>query len=99
MRKLAVLAGCIFTASVFIATAAMGQQTASSTTEPATKPWIAKSDSYTNQLLDIQLKHGPEGGSARGGGHDPRRARPPGEHPRAPVRGAADGLDPPHLRR
>jgi len=66
MRKLAVLAGCVFTASVFIATAAMGQQTASSTTEPATKPWIAKSDSYTNQLLDIQLKHGPEGASAQG---------------------------------
>ena len=61
MRKLAVLGGF-----VLMAMGAVGQQTESSTTMPATKAWIAKSDGYTHQLLDIQLKHGPEGGSAQG---------------------------------
>ena len=31
--------------------------------EPA---WITKSNVFTNTLLDIQLKHGPEGGSRQG---------------------------------
>ncbi|MGA9670492.1 MAG: DUF885 domain-containing protein [Terracidiphilus sp.] len=61
MRKLAVLGGFVLTAM-----SAMGQQTVSSTMVPATKAWIVKSDGYTRQLLDIQLKHGPEGGSVQG---------------------------------
>ena len=60
MRKLAVSG-----AFVFMVMGAMGQQT-SQTTVPPTKAWIAKSDGYTHQILDIQLKHNPEGGSAQG---------------------------------
>jgi uncharacterized protein (DUF885 family) len=60
MRKLAVSA-----AFVFMVMGAMGQQT-SQTTAPPTKAWIAQSDGYTHQILDIQLKHRPEGGSAQG---------------------------------
>jgi hypothetical protein len=60
MRKLAVSG-----AFVFMVMGAMGQQT-SQTTVPPTKAWIANSDGYTHQLLDIQLKHSPEGGSAQG---------------------------------
>ncbi|MGA7925863.1 MAG: DUF885 family protein, partial [Candidatus Sulfotelmatobacter sp.] len=60
MRKLAVSG-----AFVFMVMGAMAQQT-SQTTVPSTKAWIANSDGYTHQLLDIQLKHSPEGGSAQG---------------------------------
>lgn len=42
------------------AVAASGQKA-----EPS-KAWIAESDSYTKTLLDIQLEHGPEGGSQQG---------------------------------
>jgi uncharacterized protein (DUF885 family) len=33
--------------------------------EPS-KAWIAESDAYTKMVLDVQLEHGPEGGSAQG---------------------------------
>jgi Bacterial protein of unknown function (DUF885) len=33
---------------------------------PPDKAWIGISDGYTNQLLAVTLKHGPEGGSAEG---------------------------------
>ena len=39
---------------------AMGQQPS------ADKAWIAKSNAYTQLLLDVQLKHSPEGGSRQG---------------------------------
>jgi len=29
-------------------------------------PWVATSNSYTNQLLTLQMKHHPETGSAQG---------------------------------
>jgi Bacterial protein of unknown function (DUF885) len=32
----------------------------------AEQPWITKSNSYTNTLLDIQFEHSPEGGSRQG---------------------------------
>ena len=34
--------------------------------QPADKAWIAKSNGYTQQLLDVQLKHAPERGSRQG---------------------------------
>ncbi len=43
-------------------TGAVGQQQAPA----ASKAWIAVSDGYTQQLLQVQLRHGPEGGSAQG---------------------------------
>jgi len=61
MRKLVFFGGFVFAVTV-----ALGQQAATPATAPATKAWIARSDSYTHQLLDIQLKHGPEGGSGQG---------------------------------
>ncbi len=30
------------------------------------KAWIDRSNTYTNMILDVQLEHGPEGGSAQG---------------------------------
>jgi uncharacterized protein (DUF885 family) len=36
------------------------------TVEPTVEPWIARSNSYTNQLLDVQLQHSPEEGSREG---------------------------------
>lgn len=41
-------------------------QTAPETARPQTPAWIAKSNSYTQRILDVQLKHSPEGGSAQG---------------------------------
>src|SRR6185369_1347330 len=34
--------------------------------QAADKAWIAKSNAYTQQLLDVQLKHAPERGSRQG---------------------------------
>jgi len=53
----------VFVGFVLAATAAFAQPAAS---PAAPKAWIAKSDAFTHQLLDIQLKHGPEGASAQG---------------------------------
>jgi Bacterial protein of unknown function (DUF885) len=61
MRKLAIFCG-----SVFAVTVALAQQPATPATAAAAKPWIARSDSYTHQLIDVQFKHGPEGGSQEG---------------------------------
>ena len=36
------------------------------TPERAEEPWIARSNSYTNLLLDVQLEHSPEQGSREG---------------------------------
>jgi hypothetical protein len=33
---------------------------------PADKAWIVQSNGYTQMLLDVELKHGPEGGSRQG---------------------------------
>ena len=34
---------------------------------PAPEPaWVTRSNQYTQMLLDVQLKHAPEGGSAQG---------------------------------
>ncbi len=61
MRKIAVLSGIVFGSM-----AAWTQPATSPTNVPATLAWVAKSDSYTKQILDIQLKHGPEGASFQG---------------------------------
>ncbi len=51
-----------------LATAASCAATAQSaaTAESPVEPWIARSNSYTNQLLDVQLQHSPEEGSREG---------------------------------
>jgi len=55
MRVLAGVGVCL----ALTVSGAVGQQAAS-------KTWIAVSDGYTQQLLQVQLRHGPEGGSAQG---------------------------------
>src|ERR1700690_4241087 len=47
----------------FIGVLALGVFCATAHAEQA---WITKSNVFTNTLLDIQLKHGPEGGSRQG---------------------------------
>jgi Bacterial protein of unknown function (DUF885) len=47
----------------FIGLLALGIFCATAQAEPA---WITKSNSFTNTLLDIQFKHGPENGSQQG---------------------------------
>ena len=44
-------------------TAVAAKPVAAAAVEPA---WIARSNRYTQTLLDIQLRHSPEGGSAEG---------------------------------
>lgn len=61
MRSIAGLSVCV----VLGITGAMAQQTPRATGTPS-KAWIAVSDGYTQQLLAVQLKHHPEGGSAEG---------------------------------
>jgi uncharacterized protein (DUF885 family) len=61
MRGIAGLSVCM----VLGMTGAMSQQTPRATGTPS-KAWIAVSDGYTQQLLAVQLKHHPEGGSAEG---------------------------------
>ena len=49
--------------------AALAQIKPNSPSVPAPAPeraWIVRSDSYTQLLLDVQLKHGPEGASYEG---------------------------------
>lgn len=54
-------------------TGAVGQQQAPA----ASKAWIAVSDGYTQQLLQVRLRHGPEGGSAQGlAQFDPQVSKP-----------------------
>lgn len=61
MRSIAGLGVCM----VLGMAGAMAQQAPSATAAPS-KAWIAVSDGYTQQLLAVQLKHHPEGGSAEG---------------------------------
>ena len=61
MRSIAGLGVCVLLGMA----SAMAQQTPQATTAPS-KAWIAVSDAYTQQLLAVQLKHHPEGGSAEG---------------------------------
>jgi Bacterial protein of unknown function (DUF885) len=46
-------------------TSALGQTPTAAANAPS-KAWIATSDGYTQQVLAVQLKHSPEGGSAEG---------------------------------
>jgi uncharacterized protein (DUF885 family) len=39
---------------------------ASAAAAPAQPAWVARSNEYTQMLLDVQLKHSPEGGSRQG---------------------------------
>ena len=55
---LATAASCAATAQSAVA--------AEPVVEPTVEPWIARSNSYTNQLLDVQLQHSPEEGSREG---------------------------------
>jgi len=55
---LATAASCAATAQSAVA--------AEPVVEPTVESWIARSNSYTNQLLDVQLQHSPEEGSREG---------------------------------
>ena len=61
MRSIAGLGVC-----VVLGMAAATAQAAAPAAETPSKAWIAVSDAYTQQLLAVQLKHHPEGGSAEG---------------------------------
>src|ERR1700722_4587588 len=54
--------------SAILATAVSFAATAqvAATAESPIEPWIARSNSYTNQLLDLQMQHSPEEGSREG---------------------------------
>ena len=54
-----ILAACLGAPSI------AGAQAAKPGAE-ADKSWIARSNQYTQMLLDVQLRHSPEGGSAQG---------------------------------
>jgi uncharacterized protein (DUF885 family) len=59
---LATAASCAATAQ----SAAAADSIVEPIVEPTVEPWIARSNSYTNQLLDVQLQHSPEEGSREG---------------------------------
>ena len=61
MRSVAGIGVCV----VLGLASATAQPTPVATAAPS-KAWIAASDAYTQQLLAVQLKHHPEGGSAEG---------------------------------
>lgn len=61
MRKSAGFSACV----VMAVTGALAQMPASEASAAA-KAWIATSDGYTQQVLAVQLRHAPEGGSAQG---------------------------------
>jgi uncharacterized protein (DUF885 family) len=55
------------TAAIFAAAASLAATTASAVApDGADHPWIERSNSYTNMLLDVQLEHSPEEGSREG---------------------------------
>jgi uncharacterized protein (DUF885 family) len=56
----------ILTTAASCAAAAQSAVAAESIVEPTAEPWIARSNSYTNQLLDLQMQHSPEEGSREG---------------------------------
>ncbi len=67
MRRTAVLSMSL-AASLLVANFG-GAQTPASAATPAIAPqpeWVARSNQYTQMLLDVQLKHSPEGGSREG---------------------------------
>ena len=43
-----------------------GAASAQRATVPSQPEWVARSNQYTRQLLDVELKYSPEGGSAQG---------------------------------
>jgi uncharacterized protein (DUF885 family) len=56
-----------FSTAIFLSVlsfTAVGQQPAGN--DQAEKPWIKQSNHYTNTLLNVQLEHAPEQGSAQG---------------------------------
>lgn len=56
-----------FSTAIFLSAlsiTAVGQQPAGN--DQAEKPWIKQSNEYTNTLLNVQLEHAPEQGSAQG---------------------------------
>jgi uncharacterized protein (DUF885 family) len=56
-----------FSTAIFLSAlsiTAVGQQPAGN--DQAEKPWIKQSNDYTNTLLNVQLEHAPEQGSAQG---------------------------------
>ena len=59
MQRLTV--AILATAVSFVATAQVA-----TTADSPVEPWIARSNSYTSQLLDVQLRHSPEQGSREG---------------------------------
>jgi uncharacterized protein (DUF885 family) len=65
MRRIAVL-WMIFAATPMVENAALSAQAAAAPAAAAEPAWVARSNQYTQMLLDVQLKHSPEGGSAQG---------------------------------
>jgi uncharacterized protein (DUF885 family) len=65
MKKRVLLVCGVTAGAALIGSVAMGQ--AAVAQQPNTdKAWIAKSNAYTQQLLDIQFEHAPESGSRQG---------------------------------
>jgi uncharacterized protein (DUF885 family) len=63
----------ILASGLLAANSAGGAQTPAAPASPAPAPaaaaqpaWVARSNEYTQMLLDVQLKHSPEGGSRQG---------------------------------
>jgi uncharacterized protein (DUF885 family) len=72
MRRTPVLS-MILASGLLAANSAGGAQTPAAPASPAPAPaaaaqpaWVARSNEYTQMLLDVQLKHSPEGGSRQG---------------------------------
>ena len=72
MRRTPVLL-MILASGLLAANSAGGAQTPAAPASPAPAPaaaaqpaWVARSNEYTQMLLDVQLKHSPEGGSRQG---------------------------------
>src|SRR4051794_7295587 len=66
VMKKSVLLVCGFAATVTLAGGVAPGQATGARQVSTDKAWIAKSNAYTQQLLDVQLKHAPERGSRQG---------------------------------
>jgi hypothetical protein len=60
----------ILACGLMVAASACSAQTSAAPATPAAAPaepaWVVRSNQYTQMLLDVQLKHSPEGGSRQG---------------------------------
>jgi len=56
----------IFAAAALISLTSLAASDLLAQMSEPSKAWIAESDAYTKMVLDVQLEHGPEGGSGQG---------------------------------